>query len=111
MPDGGDWTDREPVQGCSSTCSCSHGLVDGLVRSGERPSAWAGLARCGDGTDGRPSVIASYEDLVVVAARDLRLPVSAAPELFGRWRQMSPWPDAAASPLDGGIRLRHEQFE
>jgi 2-haloalkanoic acid dehalogenase type II len=34
--------------------------------------------------------------LVVVAALDLELPASAAPELFSRWHQMSPWPDAAA---------------
>jgi 2-haloalkanoic acid dehalogenase type II len=39
---------------------------------------------------------APYEDLVVEAAGELGLPQKAATDLFERWHQMSPWPDAAA---------------
>jgi HAD superfamily hydrolase (TIGR01493 family) len=37
-----------------------------------------------------------YEDLVEAAARELDLPASSTSALLGRWREMSPWPDAAA---------------
>jgi 2-haloacid dehalogenase len=36
-----------------------------------------------------------YEDLVVEAAAQVGLPAGAAPDLFRRWRDMDPWPDAA----------------
>lgn len=37
-----------------------------------------------------------YEDLVADAARAEGLPPDAAAELFDRWSEMDPWPDAAA---------------
>jgi len=37
-----------------------------------------------------------YEDLVVDAAAQVGLPAAAAVELFDRWSDMEPWPDAAA---------------
>lgn len=37
-----------------------------------------------------------YADLVVEAARELRVPGSAVTGLFESWRTMSPWPDAQA---------------
>ena len=39
---------------------------------------------------------APYEALVADAAADIGLPPSAPAELFARWSQMAPWPDAAA---------------
>jgi 2-haloacid dehalogenase len=38
---------------------------------------------------------AGYEDLVGEVARELGLPRRAATNLFERWQEMSPWPDAA----------------
>ena len=37
-----------------------------------------------------------YEELVVGAAAEVGLAPEAASELFDRWREMDPWPDAAA---------------
>jgi 2-haloacid dehalogenase len=37
-----------------------------------------------------------YEDLVAQSASEIGLPAGAAAELLGRWRDMDPWPDAAA---------------
>jgi 2-haloacid dehalogenase len=39
---------------------------------------------------------APYESLVADAAAELGLPPSAPNELLNRWRQVDPWPDAAA---------------
>lgn len=97
MPDTTDQTHRERAQGV---------LIDLLMAVMDSLTVWSGAA--GDSQRGlawRDAVTARmvaypsytpYEDLVVVAARDLGLPASAAPELFSRWHQMSPWPDAAA---------------
>jgi 2-haloacid dehalogenase len=97
MSDTADQTDREPVHGV---------LIDLLMAVMDSLTVWSGAA--GDSQRGlawRDAVTARmvahrsyapYEDLVVVAARDLGFPVSAASELFGRWHEMSPWPDAAA---------------
>jgi 2-haloacid dehalogenase len=97
MPDTADQTHGEPVQGV---------LVDLLMAVMDSLTVWSGAA--GDSQRGlawRDAVTARmvahrsyapYQDLVVVAARDLGFPVSAASELFGRWHRMSPWPDAAA---------------
>jgi 2-haloacid dehalogenase len=41
-------------------------------------------------------VYAPYEDLVVDAAAELRLPPNAPTDLLNRWSQMQPWPDARA---------------
>ena len=42
------------------------------------------------------STYVPYEELVIDAAADLRLPREAASELFERWREMEPWPDTVA---------------
>jgi len=97
MPDTVDATAREPVQGV---------VLDLLMAVMDSLEVWSGAA--GDHRRGlawhdavtarmvaHPSY-APYEDLVVVAARELGLPATAATDLFDRWPEMSPWPDAAA---------------
>lgn len=97
MPDTVDATAREPVQGV---------LLDLLMAVMDSLEVWSGAA--GDRRRGlawRDAVTARmvahpsyapYEDLVVVAARELGLPAGVATDLFDRWPEMSPWPDAAA---------------
>jgi 2-haloacid dehalogenase len=88
-------SDREPVQGV---------LIDLLMAVMDSLAVWTRAA--GDSRRGlawRDAVTARmvahpsyepYEDLVVTAAREVGLPVTAPSDLFGYWPQMLPRPDA-----------------
>jgi hypothetical protein len=113
MPDTADQTHREPVQGV---------LVDLLMAVMDSLTVWSGAA--GDSQRGlawRDAVTARmvahrsyapYQDLVVVAARDLGFPVERG---LGAVRPMAPDVPMAgrdgARPPDSALRLRHELFE
>ena len=97
MSDAVDRAPREPVQGILFD------LLMAVMNSMEIWSAAAGDRRRGlawrDAVTARmvaQGSYAPYEDLAVEAARELGLPAKAATDLFDRWPEMSPWPDAAA---------------